>query len=73
MCHHVDRVTEERPKLLLQSHQIEQRTTRLELHQEVQVALWAFRTPCDGAEERDRLAPMPRNGLLDLSGSLFNE
>lgn len=62
----IDSLSEELSEGLLEIHEIEQRAARLELDEEVDVAVCRIVTTSDRSEQRDRAATMTANDLVDL-------
>lgn len=62
----IDSLSEELSEGLLEIHEIEQRAARLELDEEVDVAVRRIVTTSDRPEQRDRAATMTANDLVDL-------
>ena len=63
----VDGDSQEMLERLLQIHEIEKRTARLELDKEVDVALWRVVAPGDRAKQRHGTTTVMTHELVDLA------
>jgi hypothetical protein len=62
----VDPDAQEFLKILEQADVIKKRGTWLEIHEQIEIAVWASRSPGDGAEHCDPMRPTPPRDAKDL-------
>lgn len=62
----IDPNTQEFLKILEQADLIKKRGTRLEIHEQVQIALWASLSPGNGTEHGDPMSPARARDAQDL-------